>query len=166
MSLAQLPIEIDLSNAFPDNADDKVLYLEAAGHTTDYQARGATGDRHVVICWDNSRRGIPLDVSQMVHLKGSPGEWYLELAVRQQRPGSAAANTRYLLGTFTRAQRDHVLDIAHGIEFNENSRVNTCRAWTRDLLEVMADDPTLPLSRQQFEEIDCDVPLLRRVPEA
>ncbi|KZV77289.1 hypothetical protein PENSPDRAFT_597211 [Peniophora sp. CONT] len=162
---AQLPSEIDLSNAFPDNVDDKVLYLQAAGHTKDYQARGGTGDRHVVLCWDNNRRGIPIDASQMIHLKGSPGGWYLELAVKQHPPGSATSNTRYTLGTFTRTQRDCVLALAKEINFDERSRVNTCRVWTRDLLEAMAEDHSLPLTREKFEELDREIPLLRRKPE-
>ncbi|VDC04940.1 unnamed protein product [Peniophora sp. CBMAI 1063] len=162
----RLPSEIDLSNAFPDNADNKEVYLQAAGLTKDYQARGGQGDRHVVLCWDNTRRGLPIEVSQMIHLKGSFGEWHLEISVRQQVSGAAKDNTRYGLGTFTCAQRDRVLALAKEIEFDDKSRVNTCRVWTRDLLEAMAADPTLPLSQERFEEVDREVPLLLRKPEA
>ena len=159
------PVDIDLSNAFPDNASDKELYLQATGLTKDYQARGGTGDRHVVLCWDNTRAGIPIDVSQMIHLKGSPGEWHLEIAVKQQAVGVKKENERYSLGMFSRKQRERVVELARGVVFDERSRVNTCRVWTRDLLEAMAEDGMIPFGREKFEEIDGDVPLLRRKAE-
>jgi hypothetical protein len=74
-----------------------------------------------------------------------------------------AANLQIFLGEFTRAQRNRILELARKVKFERKSVVNSCRVWTRDLLEAMVEERLI--GQAMFEDVDEKVPLLRRKPE-
>ncbi|KAI0079415.1 hypothetical protein K474DRAFT_1673436 [Panus rudis PR-1116 ss-1] len=123
------------ADQYPDDNSSKEVFLQAAGleHAGD-------GDRHVLLRWINA-----VDI------------------VKKQSIQSRQSNTFYSLGTFTRAQRDQIIALAKAVKYDKKSRVNSCRTWTRDLLEAMVNAGLI--SQAKFDEIDQGVPLKKRVPE-
>ncbi|KIJ22696.1 hypothetical protein M422DRAFT_276843, partial [Sphaerobolus stellatus SS14] len=102
--------------------------------------------------------------TQILQLTGGPGNYaFYHPSVNAQSAISLAANTFYNLGTFTRAQRDQIIALALAVKFEKTSHVNSCRTWTRDLLEAMVNVNLI--SQDKFGEIDQGVPLKKRVPE-
>lgn len=145
-------------NQYPDDNSEKVVQLQAAGLT--YPGYGA---RHVILQWVN---GIAdgQRVTQILQLTGQPGNYayFVPLAKIQPDPWWADDEV-FDLGSFTRSQRDHILARAKAIVFDRRSIVNSCRTWTRDLLEAMVGEGLL--TKNAFDEIDTRVPLLKRQPE-
>ncbi|TFK99018.1 hypothetical protein BDV98DRAFT_572097, partial [Pterulicium gracile] len=87
-------------------------------------------------------------VIQMIQLTGGVGQFGNEL---------------WDLGVFSRQQRDRILELAARVEFNKRSRVNSCRAWTRDLLVAMVEEGLV--DPKIFVIVDGGVPLKKRAPE-
>lgn len=145
-------------NQYPDDNSEKVVQLQAAGLT--YPGYGA---RHVVLQWVN---GIAdgQRVTQILQLTGQPGNYAYFVPLAKIQPDAWwADNEVFDLGSFTRSQRDHILALAKSIVFDRRSIVNSCRTWTRDLLEAMVGEGLLV--KNTFDEIDARVPLLKRQPE-
>lgn len=145
----------------PDDNNVKTVFLQAAGKTT--AAEGA--DRHVIIYWEN---GTEPDgrtkFIQVLQLSGGPGNYnfYPNMMIAQSE-SECARNTSYVLGHYTRAQRDVTKTLAGNIAYLKTSRINSCRTWTRDLFEVMVAENLI--TQAQFEYMDVDVPLRKRLPE-
>lgn len=102
------------------------------------------------------------EVSKMVHLTGSYGDWSLTIECKSRHPDYRRKNEVKALGVFSRAQRDRILTKAREVPFEAWSRVNSCRTFLRDLLKLMVEDQYLPFTRAQFDVLDAAVPLLRR----
>ncbi|KAM5531443.1 hypothetical protein V8D89_014900 [Ganoderma adspersum] len=124
-------------------------------------------DRHVCIRWTNAvieQNGTQVPCTQVVHLTGWSGSYAFHTPqVKLHSEASRMYNTFYSLGHFNRAQRDRIIDLAHGVRFDRNSSVNDCRTWMRDLLEAMVNDGLI--HKNLFDHVDSDIPLKRRVPE-
>ncbi|KAH9854127.1 hypothetical protein C2E23DRAFT_902485 [Lenzites betulinus] len=85
-------------------------------------------------------------------------------AVTNQSKNALVANKFYHLEDFTRArQRDRIVEIARGLDFNMKSRVNSCRTLTRLLFVAMIAEGLL--TQETFDVIDKDVPLRKLLPE-
>ncbi|KAI0079412.1 hypothetical protein K474DRAFT_1617748 [Panus rudis PR-1116 ss-1] len=149
-----------IANQYPDDDSTKEVLLQADGLEF-----AGIGDRHVLICWANgedSDNGTR--ISQIVQLSGGPGNYnFYTPSVQKQSLQSLKHHTFYSLGHYTRDQRDQIIALAKAIKYDKKSRVNSCRTWTRDLLEAMVNAGML--SQTIFDEIDASVPLKRRVPE-
>ena len=146
---------------YPDDDGTKPVFLQADGKTTVAEGQ----DRHVLLYWENGT-GLNGDLHyiQILQLSGGPGNYnfYPDMMITQSE-SDRARNTIYELGRFTRAQRDHVKRLAANISYKKTSRVNSCRTWTRDLLEVMVSENLI--TQEQFDLMDVDVPLRKRLPE-
>ncbi|KAH9855222.1 hypothetical protein C2E23DRAFT_611986 [Lenzites betulinus] len=146
-----------LGHIHPDDDSTKSVFLQADGKTT-----ATTGDRHVLLCWINYQ-DEEKTVTQILQLSGGPGNYsFHNPVVKYQSQQSYETNTFYTLGDYTRAQRDRIVEIARGLDFNMKTRVNSCRTWTRQLFVAMMAEGLL--SQEIFDKIDKDVPL--RKPEA
>ncbi|THH32389.1 hypothetical protein EUX98_g1812 [Antrodiella citrinella] len=143
----------DVYDSFPDDDKVKIVQLQAAG-----LSYSGVGDRHVVIQWYNAT-----NVTQLIQLSGNPGNYAFYSPWGRSEPAFKLNDTFYTLGEFTRAQRDIILVLADAVRFEKSSTVNSCRTWTRDLLEAMVQDGLL--SQEIFDKIDQEVPLLKRRPE-
>ncbi|THH07839.1 hypothetical protein EW146_g9187 [Bondarzewia mesenterica] len=151
---------INVLSAYPDNNDTKEVFLQASGKNY-----SGTGQRHVLLCWENlhDQRNF---VMQVIQLIGIPGAYQWEnVAKFRNKRTFLSGNDVYPMGSFTRDQRDRIIELAGMVEFESTSTVNTCRVWMRDLLEAMMNDATVSLSQIKFNEIDKGVPLLKRQPE-
>ena len=144
---------------YPDDDSTKEVVLEADGLVT-----ATTGDRHVLLRWINGTDAGGRRYAQIIHLTGGPGNYSFHTPqVKMHSEESRTANTCYVLGQYARAQRDQIVALAKAVRFHRKSYVNSCRTWTREVLEAMVGADLL--SRDKFDEIDADVPLLKRVPE-
>ena len=149
-------------DVFPDSQDDKEVALQAAGRT--YLG---DGDRHVTLLWTNGRDDNKSEtIVQLVQLTGGSGNYNFFSPVAESRKTHSIAgnNELFQLGTFSRAARDRIIELAESIKFSKNSNKNGCRVWTRDLLEMMVKEGML--SNDKFEEVDKGVPLVLRILEA
>ena len=145
---------------YPDDNAEKEVLLQAYG--LDKAGEGA--DRHVLIYWINGENEDTLFM-QLVQLSGGIGNYnFYTPCVQAQSKEFHRCNASYPLGMLTRAQRDQIIELAKGTGYERTSTLNSCRTWTRDLLEKMVEVGMI--SESQFERIDKDVPLKRRVPEA
>jgi hypothetical protein len=154
---------------FPDDQDEKDVYLQAHG-LAEYPGRG---DRHVLIHWTNKKRTDTVAEStlsedgvvlQVIQLTGQAGNYSYYVPVAQILSQKEISNhTQFLLGRYTRAERDEILNIAKGLKYDRRSVVNGCRVWTRDLLLEMVTREML--SKERFEEVDERIPLVKRRPE-
>ena len=151
-----------LPNVYPTYPDDervKTVSLRAAG-----ASYSGIGDRHVLIQWSNSTSDADPEPTQILQLSGGVGSYsFFHPYAEMHSSAVTESNTFYVLGDYTREQRDKIIALATAIKYDRRSRVNSCRTWTRDLLEAMVQEGML--TRQVFERIDEDVPLRRRVPE-
>jgi hypothetical protein len=140
---------------YPDDDNTKEIYLQAARLTY-----AGVGDRHVLLWWLNG-----VDVIQIIQLTGQPGNYgyYAPVAQQYSVESAVAANLQIFLGEFTRAQREQIMELARKVKFERKSVVNSCRTWTRDLLEAMVEEGLI--SQAMFEDVDEKVPLLHRKPE-
>jgi len=144
---------------YPDDDSIKEVVLEADGLVV-----VNPDDRHVLLRWTN---GVEDEnhYTQIIHLTGGPGNYGFYIPqVKVHSEQSLQANTTYELGRYTRAQRDQTIALAKAVHFSKGSRVNSCRTWMRDLLEAMVGANLL--SKAEFDKIDTDVPLKKRVAEA
>ncbi|KAF7793932.1 hypothetical protein EIP86_005054 [Pleurotus ostreatoroseus] len=152
-----------LGGVYPDDATVKQVYLQADG-----KINATLSDRHVLLGWVNhieqdETSGV-MTVTQIVQLSGGPGNYAFHTpTVKQQSASFHERNTFYPLGNFTRAQRDRIIEIARGLNFNMKTRVNSCRTWTYMLCVAMIAEGLL--SQETFDYIDKDVPLRKPEPE-
>lgn len=148
-----------LGHLYPDDDTVKTVYHQADGKVA------AIGDRHVLLCWVNHvDEPANIRAIQIVQLSGGPGNYSLYTpAVKNQSLDSASMNTSHTLGDFTRAQRNRIIEIARGLNFNMKSRVNNCCTWNCMLLVAMVAEGLL--SQETFDMIDKDVPLRKPEPE-
>jgi len=146
---------------YPDDDSTKEIVLQADGLVT----AGPSADRHVLLRWTNGIDESGRHYTQIIQLTGGPGNYnFYTPQVEGNLAESVTSNTFYELGQYTRAQRDKIITLAKAVNFDKRSRVNGCRVWTRDLLVAMIGAKLL--SEDKFNEIDVDVPLKKRVPEA
>lgn len=144
---------------FPDNDLTKVVELMAAGHTHD-----GYSDRHVSIQWTNGD-ACGQAVTQIVQLTGQAGNYaYYAPFAERSLPALREKDTIFTLGQYTHAERDRILVLANTAAFEPKSVVNSCRTWTRDILNAIVAESLL--SQEKFDEMDTGVPLLKRKPEA
>ncbi|KAF9078529.1 hypothetical protein BDP27DRAFT_1309719 [Rhodocollybia butyracea] len=150
----------DIYNDYPDNTSTKVVELQAAD-----RSYPGYGDRYVLLQWSNGKDAEGDEVTQIIQLSGMAGNYayYYPLA-KKQVAGSRIENTIFPLGNFTCAERERILALADSTTFEKTSVVNSCRTWTRDLLMAMVNENLLSMTT--FNEIDEQVPLLKRQPEA
>lgn len=149
----------NIAHSYPDDDSTKNVYLQA-----DRLQYVGYGDRHVLIWWSN---GTHVDdsapVEQCLQLTGQAGSYAYYHPVVQKRGDSSDSHQQFLLGTFSRAQRDKIISLADSVVFSKSSTVNSCRTWTRDLLEAMVEAQLM--TTEQFRVVDEGVPLKERVPE-
>lgn len=139
-------------DSFPDDDSTKEVYFQAAGLTY-----SEISDRHVLLRWLNDELTEDVPITQVVQLTGQPGNYnyYAPVVVRSREPRTA--NLQITLGRFSRAQRDQILQLAMDVKFEKKFTVNSCRIWTRDLLEAMVGRGLI--SGDLFTDIDGEVPL-------
>jgi len=146
-------------DAYPDDSSTKEVELQADGLVATNP-----NDRHVLICWTNGTDPEGCRYTQVIHLTGGPGNYSFHTPqVKAYAEESREMNTCYVLGQYTRAQRDQIVALAKAVKFDRKSHINSCRTWTRDLLEAMVGVNLL--SKAEFNRIDIDVPLKKRVAE-
>ena len=152
---------LDVYAQYPDSAATKQLVLNAKGYTH----TPASGDRHVLIEWLNGTTPAGEPVYQFIQLLGNPGNYaYYSPHAKVGSDLPRESNESFVLGDFTREERDTILKMAgEEVKFEKRSVVNSCRTWTRDLLVMMVERGLL--SEEVFEEVDRKVPLKKRVPE-
>jgi hypothetical protein len=90
------------------------------------------GDRHVLMMSNSVTDSFSGTTTvKTTQLTGQSGNYACHSPLAQKCPGeSVKSNEQFSLGTFSRSQRDTILEMAH-------LPVNTCRIWTRDLLKAM-----------------------------
>ena len=149
---------------FPDDDSEKEIRLEAVGK----KRAGPNDDRHVCLFWTNGVVGEGHDEAQCVqvlHLTGGPGAYaFYTRQTRLQDPATQEQDTFYVLGRYTRAQREQILELAGRVSYDRHSWVNGCRVWMRDLLEAMVDAGLL--QKPTFEYLDSEIPLKKRIVES
>ncbi|TFL01895.1 hypothetical protein BDV98DRAFT_43786 [Pterulicium gracile] len=146
---------ISILERFPDDHSSKPVYLQAAG-------RSFSGDqRHVSIWWAN-HDAPNLLVAQMMQLTGTPGVYRWESTGQIKDRVALESDDIYELGTYTRSQRDRMVELAGSIQFDSRSIVNGCRVWTHDLLKAMAADDEQLLDAQLLAMLVEEVPLPER----
>ena len=144
---------------YPDDDSTKEVVVEADG----LEAANPY-DRHILLRWTNGTGAGGRRYVQIIHLTGGPGNCNFHTPqVKMHSEESRTANTCYMLGQYTRTQRDQIVALAKAVRFDRKSGVNNCQAWMRDVLEAMVGADLL--SETQFDEIDTGVPLHKRVPE-
>ncbi|KAF9070822.1 hypothetical protein BDP27DRAFT_1323058 [Rhodocollybia butyracea] len=142
----------------PDDDSEKEVYLQAHGHNFDGR------ERHVVIHWFNGKLADS-PVTQIIQLSGIPGKFvYESLVAKLRNPATMDSHKQYFLGSFTRAERQLLLQLADNVEYDKRSVVNGCRAWMRNLLLAMVKENLI--SEETFETIEEEVPLPKRLPES
>ncbi|KAI5988391.1 hypothetical protein EDD15DRAFT_2289508 [Pisolithus albus] len=144
---------------YPDDDSTKTVVLQAEGLAADYP-----DDRHVRLHWVNGTAEDGSHYAQVIHLTGGPGTYQFHTPqVKLQSQRSLELNTFYVLGQYTRVQRDQIVALAKAVKFNKKSRVNNCQTWMRSLLMAMVDGGLL--SVDVFNKVDADVPLKKELPE-
>jgi hypothetical protein len=100
-------------DSYPDDNSDKEVYVEAAGLTyNEYQ------DRHVLLRWFNRTPQALNDngIMQLIQLTEQAGNYaYYSPVAKIRSLESGTANKTWLLGTYTRAQRDEILRLAEEV---------------------------------------------------
>ena len=143
---------------YPDDDSMKEVVLEADGLVA-----LNPDDRHVLLRWTNAIADGNR-YTQIIHLTGGPGNYnFYTPQVKIHSKQSLQANAIYELGEYTCPQRDQIIALARAVSFSRWSRVNSCRTWMRDLLEAMVGANLL--SKTEFDKIDVDIPLKKRVAE-
>ncbi|THV06684.1 hypothetical protein K435DRAFT_743149 [Dendrothele bispora CBS 962.96] len=140
----------------PDDQTEKDVYLQA--HGTKFDGR----ERHVVIHWKNGTLGDS-PVTQLVQLSGIRGKYaYDSLTPMAKIRNSATmdSHTQYYLGSFSREERQILLQLAGNVEYESTSTINGCRVWMRDLLSAMVGRDLI--SEETFDDIAENVPLPER----
>ena len=149
---------------FPDDGTEKEIKLEALGK----KRAGPNDDRHVCLYWTNGVVGEgdeEAQCAQVLHLTGGPGAYaFYTPQTRLQDPTTHAQDTSYVLGRYTRAQREQILELASRVSYDRQSWVNGCRVWMRDLLEAMVDAGLL--QKSIFKYLDSEIPLKKRITES
>ncbi|KAF9234105.1 hypothetical protein BU15DRAFT_53045 [Melanogaster broomeanus] len=144
---------------YPDNNSTKEVVLQADG----LEAQNPD-DRHVLLCWTNGSDAEGRRYIQVIHLSGGPGNYnFYTPQVKMDSDESWKANTCYVLGQYTRAQRDQIIALAKAVRFDKRSRINNCQTWMHDVVEAMVNADLL--STAKFDEVSAGVPLKERVPE-
>ncbi|KAK0208012.1 hypothetical protein DFS33DRAFT_403317 [Desarmillaria ectypa] len=136
----------DLSLKYPDDESEKRVYLQARSPISG----SSHTPRHFWIFWDNggsSTAGSNMLIHQIIQLERDKAQ---ELQT-------------YELGTFTRDQREKMLELAADIQFNERLLHNGCRVWTRKLLGAMVNEGLL--DRMDFVALIDLIPLPYEQPE-
>ncbi|KAL5483334.1 hypothetical protein ACEPAI_8565 [Sanghuangporus weigelae] len=153
-----------VADEFPDDNSSKNVYVQAEGRTY-----SGLGDRHVLLWWANGTyeqgQWKNLPTTQILQLTGQSGYYnYYHPVVKKRRIASMEMNQQFLLGTFTRAQRDKIIELVNSVKFSKTSTVNGCRVWMRDLLDAMVTAGLITAST--FNTVVVGVPLPQRVAEA
>ena len=148
-----------LNDAYPDDDTDKPVYLQADGQMT----AATDADRHVLLRWVNhierdEATGTIAYITQIVQLSGGPGNYAFKTpTIERQSARDWERNKSYPLGILKRPQRDRIIEIARGLNFNMKTRDDSCRTWTRLLFVAMLAEGLL--DQETFDLIDKDVPL-------
>lgn len=146
-------------DTYPDDNTIKEVALQADGLV----AANPAG-RHVLLRWTNGTDADGRCYTQEIQLSGGPGNYGFHTPqVKAHSEESQRTNACYVLGQYTREQRDHIVALAKAVKFDRKSYVNNCQVWMRDLIEAMARAGLL--SEAEFNKIDVDVPLKKRVAE-
>ncbi|KAJ8481059.1 hypothetical protein ONZ45_g15434 [Pleurotus djamor] len=104
---------------YPDDDSTKDVYLQAAS-----LSYPGFGDRHVLIWWLNASCDEEDDALQVIQLTGQAGNYHYFFPVVERSPTSLrASNQQFVLGTFTRAQREQILNLADEVAFSVTSTV-------------------------------------------
>ncbi|KAG7088439.1 hypothetical protein E1B28_012431 [Marasmius oreades] len=144
---------------YPDDDSTKQVVLQADGLKA-----ANPDDRHVLIHWTNGTDASGNRYTEVVHLTGGEGNYgFYTPQVKRHSDESLKLDTFYVLGHYTRAQRNQTITLAKAVQFNKTSRINNCQTWMRDLLEAMVKGGLL--SEAEFNKIDSGVPLKRRILE-
>ncbi|KAL4242402.1 hypothetical protein ABKN59_012085 [Abortiporus biennis] len=149
-----------IHDKYPDDSADKDFYLQANGFSYP-----GYGDRHVLLWWLNGNNTDTSEpIIQIIQITGQAGNYhYYYPVVQQSSEASRLENEQFLLGTYTRSQRDRILELCEEIGFSKKSLVNGCRVWTRDLFVKMVEEGLLSI--ELYNEVDKNVPLKIRLPE-
>ena len=148
---------------FPDDQSTKRIVLQAAG--LKYEG----GGRHVLLTWANgidvTSTGATRYARQIIQItQDAQGYHYDDQpVVKFQSIASQNNNEYFKLGEFTRAQRDRVLTIAKQTKFRQDSKVNGCRVWMGDVLQVMLNESLI--TQEDFDKVFVGVPLVKRMAE-
>ena len=151
-------------NYFSDDQSNKQVSLQAAG--LKYEG----GGRHVLLTWGNgtdvNSAGAKRYARQIIQItQDAQGYHYDDEPVAKfQSIASQNNNEFFELGDFTRAKRDRVLAIAKGTKFRQDSKVNGCRVWMLDVLQVMLNESLI--TQEDFNKVFVGVPLVKRKAEA
>jgi hypothetical protein len=161
---------------YPDNDDSKDVYI-AAGKDESGETVDSTD---VMIFWDNSyvwcyHRDASLILSYTVSSDSSVGSEMARQIVQLQKTDSlyhySEPNLRFHqvstldhytiwpLGTFTRDQREQILELAGDVNFLPNSLRHGSYTWTKKLLAAMVDADLL--DGKFFAALVQDIPLSR-----
>ncbi|EIN12429.1 hypothetical protein PUNSTDRAFT_42049 [Punctularia strigosozonata HHB-11173 SS5] len=153
-----------MAERFQDDNSLKKVFIQGALRNKDFA--NADVDRHVHLFWFNEDTP-EITVIEILHLSGSWGSLQFEHAKRSRRADFDVVNETYLLGYFTRAQRDQICKLAKDVQYNPKSHVNGCRVWMRDLLDAMMKDALVKASPLAIEHITSStrIPLPFRRPE-
>jgi hypothetical protein len=120
---------------YPDDNSTKDIVLQAEGLLA-----ANPDDRHVLLRWTNGTDSDGHLYTQIIHLSGGPGNYNLYTPqVKIHSEASRLTNSFYLLGKYTRAQRDQIIALAKAVQFNKQSRVNNCQTWMRGVLGSMVN---------------------------
>ena len=155
---------------FPDNESSKVvaLYVSPPNRSNNLDPR------HVFLCWPNgesnsssSGSGTNLAVFQVVQLeRRDDGFRYIYPNVWAFSQSVIDTYQKIPIGTFTRDDREKILELAEGIRFHPRSNVNGCGVWMRRLLGQMVIDDDKLLGHWDFLRICNMVPLPNTQPES
>lgn len=141
-----------MSYAYPDDESNKELFLQASGTIADHL-------RAVLLYWVNMVFSDGEEVWQVVRLDQRDNVHkyvYPDLIVVDEY--EREHNQTFSLGTFSRDQREAVLECADDVEYDERSdEEGQCLRWMGELLERMIGEELV--GRGVVDAIRAAIPL-------
>ncbi|KAJ6531138.1 hypothetical protein B0H19DRAFT_470901 [Mycena capillaripes] len=142
---------------YPDDDAVKVVTLQL-------QLRDMS--RHVLMYWTNGTDPTSGGTyKQLTNLTGGPGSYaFYHPSVHLHSLASQEGDIFFALGSFTRAQRDQIADLARGLAYNMHSRVNTCNPWLWLVVKAMLDQGLI--DQETFDGAVREIKLRKPEPES
>ncbi|KAH7912851.1 hypothetical protein BJ138DRAFT_1147316 [Hygrophoropsis aurantiaca] len=145
----------DISALYPDNRENKDVFLQASGPSA---RSDPTLPRHVLIYWVNATlpNGDQIYDTTQLEKHGNYFQYHYPNVVKVDH-AEKGLNQTFFLGKFTSQQREDILDLASEVEFQPTSLTEGSRVWTRKLLAKMEGEGLI--GRELYAQILQEVPL-------
>ena len=122
------PLE-QLYQKYPDNLESKEVYVYI-------DSRSFGRERHVFIGWIN-HQDLGRLIVQQLHLTGDPGNYaFFPYYASILSNNSLSFEQNLSLGSFSRGQRDIMIDLSKSVSFDRKSIRENCQDWLKALLNL------------------------------